>query len=104
PALVKEGDLQLLAEEQVLEEEALAAAQGVDERGQEKHEELDHRGRIADRRHLAGGAAQTFAPLQVGVLPSAADMCQAIATAALDAALPSGHTVVVGGALDSLKL
>ncbi len=63
-ALVTEGDLELLAEEQVLEEEALATAQGVDESGQEEPEEFDHRGRIADRRHLAGGA-QTFAPLQV---------------------------------------
>jgi len=32
-----------------------------------------------------------------------ADMGEAIATAALDATLPSGHTIVVGGALDSLK-
>jgi hypothetical protein len=32
-ALVTEGDLELLAEEQVLEEEALATAQGVDESG-----------------------------------------------------------------------
>jgi hypothetical protein len=48
-ALVTEGDLELLAEEQVLEEEALATAQGVDESGQEEPEEFDHRGRIADR-------------------------------------------------------
>ena len=40
--LAKEGDLELLAQEQVLEEEALAAAQGVDERGQEELEEFDH--------------------------------------------------------------
>lgn len=40
---------------------------------------------------------------EVSVLPGAADMGEAIATAALDATLPSGHTVVVGGALDSLK-
>jgi hypothetical protein len=39
----------------------MAAAQGVDERGQEGPEEFDHRGRIADRRHLAG-AAQTLPP------------------------------------------
>ncbi len=61
PTLATECDLELLAQEQVLEEEALAAAQGVDERGQEEPEEFDHRGRIADRRHL-GGAAQTFCP------------------------------------------
>jgi hypothetical protein len=48
------SDLELLAEEQVLEEEALAAAQGVDERSQEEPEEFDHRGRIADRRRLTG--------------------------------------------------
>src|SRR5262252_5330163 len=39
---------------------------------------------------------------EVGALPSAADVAEAIATAALDASLPSGHTVVVGGPLDSL--
>jgi NAD(P)-dependent dehydrogenase (short-subunit alcohol dehydrogenase family) len=39
---------------------------------------------------------------EVGVLPSAADMGEAIATAALDSTLPSGRTVVVGGSLDSL--
>jgi hypothetical protein len=63
PALVTEGDLELLAEEQVLEEEALATAQGVDESGQEEPEE-DHRGR--DRRSTPprGAGAQTFAPLQ----------------------------------------
>jgi hypothetical protein len=33
PTLATESDLELLAEEQVLEQEALAAAQGVDERG-----------------------------------------------------------------------
>lgn len=37
-----------------------------------------------------------------GELPSAADMARAIASAALDSSLPSGHTIVVGGALDSL--
>jgi len=57
-ALVTGGDLELLAEEQVLEEEALATAQGVDERGQEEPEEFDHRGRIADRSHLAGRGAE----------------------------------------------
>ncbi len=61
-ALVTKGDLKLLAEEQVLEEEALAAAQGIDERGQEEPEQFDHRGRMANRHHLAG-RAQTFAPL-----------------------------------------
>jgi len=64
PALVTEGDLELLAEEPVLEEETLAAAQGVDERGQEEPEEFDHRGRIADRHRLAGRGAD-FCPLQV---------------------------------------
>ena len=66
-ALVTEGDLELLAEEQVLEEEALAAAQGFDERGQEEPEEFDHRGRIADRHHLAG-RRKLMAPYSFGML------------------------------------
>lgn len=36
---------------------------------------------------------------KIGRLPTAADMGEAIATAALDRALPSGHIVVIGGAL-----
>lgn len=39
---------------------------------------------------------------QTGQLPTAAEMGEAIAAAATDSTLPSGHTVVVGGALDSL--
>ena len=39
---------------------------------------------------------------EVGGLPTAADMGEAIAAAAADTSLPSGHTVVVGGALESL--
>ncbi len=54
PVLATEGDQKLLAEEQVLEEEALAAAESAGERGEEEPEEFDHRGRITDRRHLAG--------------------------------------------------
>ncbi len=42
PALGAEGDLELLAEEQVLEEEALAAAERASEGGQEEAEEFDH--------------------------------------------------------------
>jgi len=37
-------------------------------------------------------------------LPTADDMGMAIADAALDPGLPSGHTVVVGGSLDSLPM
>ena len=37
-----------------------------------------------------------------GALPTAAEMGEAIARAATDPALPSGHTIVIGGALDSL--
>jgi NAD(P)-dependent dehydrogenase (short-subunit alcohol dehydrogenase family) len=39
---------------------------------------------------------------EAGALPTAADMASAIAAAALDDALPSGHTVVVGGDPGSL--
>jgi NADP-dependent 3-hydroxy acid dehydrogenase YdfG len=39
---------------------------------------------------------------EVGKLPTAEEMGEAIAAAATDAALPSGHTVVVGGALETL--
>ena len=42
-ALGAEGNLELLAEEQVLEEEALTAAEGVSNGGQEKADEFDHR-------------------------------------------------------------
>ncbi|QBD79327.1 SDR family NAD(P)-dependent oxidoreductase [Ktedonosporobacter rubrisoli] len=38
----------------------------------------------------------------IGQLPTAAEMGEAIARAALDSALPSGHTVVIGGSLHSL--
>lgn len=40
--------------------------------------------------------------MTVGQLPSAADMGEAIATAALDDAIVTGSTIVVGGSLDSL--
>jgi len=40
---------------------------------------------------------------EVGRLPTAAEMGEAIAAAATDATLPSGHTVVVGGSLASLS-
>ena len=61
-ALATESDLELLAEEQVLEEETLAAAQGADERHEEEPEEFDHRGRFADRRHLAGLVRRLLPP------------------------------------------
>jgi hypothetical protein len=38
----------------------------------------------------------------VGHLPTVDEMGEAIAAAVHDPALPSGHTVVVGGALESL--
>lgn len=38
----------------------------------------------------------------IGQLPSAAEMGEAIAAAAVDTSLPFGHTVVVGGSLESL--
>ena len=37
-----------------------------------------------------------------GKLPTVTEMGVAIAEAAMDTTLPSGHTVVVGGALDTL--
>jgi hypothetical protein len=39
----------------------------------------------------------------VGSLPTTTDMGEAIAIAATDTTLPSGHTVVVGGRLESLR-
>ncbi|MGZ3714043.1 MAG: SDR family oxidoreductase [Ktedonobacterales bacterium] len=38
----------------------------------------------------------------IGQLPTAEEMGRAIAVAATDATLPSGHTVVIGGALEAL--
>jgi hypothetical protein len=64
-----EGDLELLAKEQVLDGQGLTAADGGDEGGQDKPVEFEHLGKspITTRDRLAG---RTFAPLQVGV-PSA---------------------------------
>ena len=45
-----EGNLELLAEKQVLNDEVLTAADGGDEGGQDEPEEFEHRGRIADPR------------------------------------------------------
>ena len=42
PGLATEGDLKLLAEEQVLEEEATAAAEDAGEGSEEEAEEFDH--------------------------------------------------------------
>src|SRR6266516_3640440 len=39
---------------------------------------------------------------KIGQLPTTTEMGEAIAAAATDPTLPSGHTVVVGGALDAL--
>jgi hypothetical protein len=39
----------------------------------------------------------------VGSLPTTNQMGDAIAAAATDENVPSGHTIVVGGALDSLQ-
>jgi hypothetical protein len=63
PTLGAEGDLELLAEEQVLEEEPLVAAEKAGESGNEEPEKFDHSGRIADRDRPAR-AGQTSAPLQ----------------------------------------
>ena len=38
----------------------------------------------------------------VGRLPTEEEMGEAIAAAATDRSLPSGHTVVVGGSLESM--
>ncbi len=48
PPLGTDGNLELLAEEQVLHDEAPTAANGGDEGGQHKPDEFKHRGRIAD--------------------------------------------------------
>jgi hypothetical protein len=67
-ALATEGDLEPVAEEQVLAEEALAAPQGAGEGGEKEPDEFDHRGRIADRRHLAGPGAD-FCPPKITLVP-----------------------------------
>jgi NAD(P)-dependent dehydrogenase (short-subunit alcohol dehydrogenase family) len=40
----------------------------------------------------------------VGALPTVSEMGEAIAVAATDPSLPSGHTIVIGGSLESLLL
>ncbi|GER87107.1 short chain dehydrogenase [Dictyobacter vulcani] len=40
--------------------------------------------------------------IRVGALPTATEMGEAIASAASDSSLPSGHTIVIGGSLESL--
>ncbi|HEX5505037.1 MAG TPA: SDR family oxidoreductase [Thermomicrobiales bacterium] len=54
------------------------------------------------QRAARGAVAAAGAPAPPARLPTAAAMGAAIADAALDPALPSGHTVVVGRALDEL--
>ncbi len=44
-----------------------------------------------------------FRQRELGKLPTADEMGEAIAQAATDSALPSGHTLVVGGSLESLS-
>jgi NAD(P)-dependent dehydrogenase (short-subunit alcohol dehydrogenase family) len=39
---------------------------------------------------------------ELGALPTAGDMGEAIAGAVMDASLPSGHTIVIGGGLDTV--
>lgn len=41
---------------------------------------------------------------QIGALPTATEMGEAIAVAATDPSLPTGHTIVIGGSLASLLL
>jgi hypothetical protein len=57
-----EGDLELLAQEQVLEDDALTAADGSDEGGQDEPDEFEHRGRIAD--HDSQDRRTNSCPLQ----------------------------------------
>src|SRR5215472_8725934 len=61
-ALTTQGNLELLAQEQVLEEEALMASEGADGRGEEKTQEFDHPGRMADRCHLSGVEGRLLPP------------------------------------------
>lgn len=58
----EQGDLDLLAEEQVPKEEAPAAAADAGEGCEEEPEQFDHRGKMADRRHLAGRGADFCPP------------------------------------------
>ncbi len=62
PTLRAEHDLELLAEEQVLEEEALTAAGSMSEGGQEEADEFDHRDRIANSHHARQGRRRLLPP------------------------------------------
>jgi len=50
-------DLDLLAEKQVLDDEALAAANGGDDDGQDELDDFEHRDRIAGQDPNAGSPA-----------------------------------------------
>ena len=65
-ASVTEGDQELLTQEQVLRDEALAASEGAGQGSDAEPEEFDHRGRIADRRHLAGQDRRLCPPQSAG--------------------------------------
>ncbi len=54
PGLATEGDLKLLAEEQVLEEQAPAAAEDAGEGSEEEPEEFDHPGQDRRSPHSCG--------------------------------------------------
>ena len=74
PPLGTKGDLKLLAEEQVLDDEAPTAAESGDEGGLCEPDEFEHRGWIADQLS-ADRRAGLFAPIQqsrnAGSAPSA---------------------------------
>jgi hypothetical protein len=60
-----EGDRELLAEEQVLDDQALTAADAGDEGGQDEPDELEHRGRIADHATRDRIAGRTLPPYRL---------------------------------------
>ncbi len=77
PRLATEGDLKLLAEEQVLEEQAPASAKDAGVVARRNPKSSISRGRIADRPTPAG-RAQTFAILQLARAASAATWTMAL--------------------------
>jgi hypothetical protein len=69
PALGAERDLELLAKQQVLEDEALTAAEGTSKRGQEEADEFDHP-RQDPIVTAPARASEAFAPYTISRAPA----------------------------------
>ena len=80
PALGAERDLELLAEQQVLEDEALTAAEGTSKRGQEEADEFDHP-RQDPIVTAPARASEAFAPYTISRTPALERSCRTGASA-----------------------